>query len=656
MNKDMINIDDFVREKLGDQSEEQPAAPWLKMKALLDKEMPEKIAPVGFRYGKQLAVLAVVLLVGALCVGSYQQLSSVRHASQAASAAEQATQAVTANSTASATDPVPLDKNATSPATTVASAVQAKSLVATQDQVAEDTKTNAPQSALMTPKKAQHNGVKAVAQAEANTASNEYLVAQGKLQSNNTIAHNKKADAQAKGLNTVSNTVKADALSASVTSSNKGLPKDMRQQQTEVFAINTQPQTAKTPSAVKKTDIRSNAITTAATAPNNKTLSVSTNNTAQQKINESNSIHTDETHSDTMLATTIVTKEVATKGYPRKVVRVVDTIAKDKIVLGSTTAASQDVVTKKIVGATKPPQQKTSAGKNASAPIAAATAQTSNSNAQSNSQRKQSGSTQKHVLGSLLQQLNLPEAIANAKSDIRNAQFYWGFNGGFNYTYSSSINFKGIQFGPTGELVFNKHWSLFGAINYFNRSGSKKTVNDNFSSEKTTGVIDSTHGANYYFTVMSDSTNRYFNFSTVHSFEMPLAVRYAFKKLYLMGGVNLAYYLSVNVEKVEKVYNNVNPHVVVVNTTKPILLQTNPLLNSADFGSRFGVGYLLGVGYQINPSWQADLRMSTLFWDNAKGTGAQTLSNAFYRLPSVQISLGYQFNRSGIRPSFGPTP
>jgi hypothetical protein len=643
MNKDMINIDDFVREKLGAHSEEQNPAAWFKMKALLDKEMPERVVPVGFRYGKQLAALAVVLLVGALCVGSYQQLSSVRHASRAASAADQATQAVSANSTASATNPANLATNA-------APIGQAQLRLHKQDPVIEDAKANAPHSAgLIQPKMAQHYSAQAVAQVASNTPLNKRLVAQGKLQPNITIAQNKQTDAQAKGLKYARNIVKADAVSTATTSSTKDLPKAMRQQQTEVFASNTQQKTATTPVEPTRADMETAKVKTAATR-NKKTIPTPTMST-QPKVNELNSIRTEETHSDTMLATTIVTKELTTKGYPRKVVRIVDTIAKDKIVLGNNNSAAQ-----KTNGPTPPPQKKYRSSTNEAAPTAVTAQSSTHNNTQLNSQPKQVASTQKHVLASLLQQLNLPAAIANAKSDMRNAQFYWGFNGGLNYTYSNSINFKGIQFGPTGELVFNKHWSLFGAINYFNRSGSKKTVNDNFYSQKTTLDADSTKGANYYFTVSSDSTNRYFNFSTVHSFELPLAVRYAFKKLYLMGGINLAYYLRVNVEKVEKQYNNVNPHVVVVNTTRPILNATFPMLNSADFGSRFGVGYIFGLGYQISPSWQADLRMSTLFWDNAKGTGAQTLSDAFYRLPSVQISLGYQFNRSGLRTSFGPTP
>lgn len=656
MNKDMINIDDFVKEKLQSHSEEQYTAPWPKMKALLDKEKPEKVVPIGFRYGKQLSILAAVLLVGALCVGSYQ-LSSVRHAEQVANHTEQKDHALTVNSAmeSSATHPTPAEKNPANLAKNASAAVQTKSSLTKQDPIAVVAPVNTTQSAQMTPKKTQHKGAKSVAQAEANSSLNEHLDAQGNLQSNNTIAHNKQADAEAKGVITNNHTGKSIASGASAKSYTKALPKAMRQQQTNVSARSTQAIKATTPVVVNKADMKTFTVKTAATTHNTKTMPVS-NNGSQQKGNESNSIRADEAHSDTMLATTIVTKELATKGFPRKVVRVVDTIAKDKIVLGNTAAVSQDVNTKKVDEATKTQQLKASVGKNASTPMAAATAQTINNANQKNSQPKQIASTQKHVLASLFKQLNLPEAVANAKHDLRNAQFYWGFNGGLNYTYSSSINFKGIQFGPTGELVFNKHWSLFGAINYFNRSGSKKTVNDNFSSQKTSLDADSIKGANYYFTVSADSTNRYFNFSTVHSFEMPLAVRYAFKKLYVMGGVNLAYYLRVNVEKVEKQYNNVNPHVVVVNTTKPILMQTNPMLSSADFGSRFGVGYIIGVGYQINSSWQADLRMSTLFWDNAKGAGAQTLSNAFYRLPSVHISLGYQFNRSGLRASFGPTP
>lgn len=652
MNKDMINIDDFVREKLGAHSEEQDPAAWLRMKALLDKEMPEKLIPVGFRYGKQLAVLSVVLLLGVLCVGSYQQLTSVRQTSQVSSEVKQGAQALIAKRATRAVQPVHVEKNPTNLTRNVSSKGKTNLLVSKKDQIKADAKPNIAQSAaLIQPAKAERNTANAIAKTTTNAVG--HIVAKGKLKSNIAIAHNRQADAQ--GLNAVGNIAKVDAVSALTTSRPKGSLNGITQQPKEIAVRNAQQKTAIIPIANHKTDIEKNAAS--AKSSSKQSIAIPSSNAQAQNANESNSVRMGEMQSDTMLATTIVTKEFTSKGFPRKVVHVIDTIAKDKIVVGNNNSAAHTALADQKSALPLPPKQKKNrSGKNEAIPVAAVTAQVSNHNAQVNSQPKQVATAQKHTRTSLLQQLNLPEAIANAKSDMRHAQFYWGFNGGLNYTYSSSINFKGIQFGPTGELVFNKHWSLFGAINYFNRSGSKKTVNDNYAAEKTTVMADSILGSNYYFTVQSDSTNRYFNFSTVHSFEMPLAVRYAFKKLYVLGGINLAYYLRVNVEEVNKSYNNVNPHVLVVNTSKPILNTTQPMLNSADFGARFGVGYLFGLGYQINPSWQADVRMSSLFWDNAKGTGAQTLSNAFYRLPSVQISLGYQFNRSGLRPSFGPTP
>ena len=122
-----------------------------------------------------------------------------------------------------------------------------------------------------------------------------------------------------------------------------------------------------------------------------------------------------------------------------------------------------------------------------------------------------------------------------------------------------------------------------------------------------------------------------------------------------MTGINLAYYLGINVEEVAKPYSQTNQSFVQTNSTKPILKESKPTLTSSDFGSRMGMGYLLGAGFQITSAWQADLRLVQNFWDNAKGNGAQKISSDFYKLPSVQINIGYQLNRGKSKPTFGPT-
>ena len=58
---------------------------------------------------------------------------------------------------------------------------------------------------------------------------------------------------------------------------------------------------------------------------------------------------------------------------------------------------------------------------------------------------------------------------------------------------------------------------------------------------------------------------------------------------------------------------------------------------------------------KFHRQWQVDARMVNTFWDNSKGDGAKTLSKDFYKLPSLQFTVGYQFNRGKTKPTFGPT-
>jgi hypothetical protein len=181
-------------------------------------------------------------------------------------------------------------------------------------------------------------------------------------------------------------------------------------------------------------------------------------------------------------------------------------------------------------------------------------------------------------------------------------------------------------------------------------------VDDSYIDQHTTSVYDSLNSKGYWYTITTDSTNHYFNFSTLHSFEMPITLRYAFNKFYLMTGINVAYYLGLNVEEISNPKGVISSNPTAYQISKsPELTREQPKLNVTDFGTRYGIGYIFGAGYQINPSTQIDLRMVSTFWDNAKGNGAKQISKDFYRIPSVQINLNYQFNRGNKnRTSFGP--
>lgn len=75
MDKNFVKIDDLVRQRLGGVEEKEPAGAWGRMHDLLDREMPQK-RRIGIFYWRRIfSAVAVLSLVGTVCVGSYELAS-----------------------------------------------------------------------------------------------------------------------------------------------------------------------------------------------------------------------------------------------------------------------------------------------------------------------------------------------------------------------------------------------------------------------------------------------------------------------------------------------------------------------------------------------------------------------------------------------------
>jgi hypothetical protein len=664
MNKDMMNIDDFVREKLnGHPQKDDAAAAWPKMKELLDQEKPEKVAPFLFRWRKPMTFLGAAILLSALCVGGYE-LNQLRQTDKI-----QAPVAIENSANHSSQSIFTNNKNS-NPSSNKA-----------PNKDAEKNQSSTPNAQVENKHKEDiaHKPSNIAIQINTNTTNSP-------SENNNIASTNTKQDLGKENELTTKDHTKPKMLAAAAHAENEELnakkitgsdPKNNDHQslkETEGKKPNTANNTG-AQTAVKDLNLqhRKDEFVTNSAAHVGKKNKVKAESSNSLKENNTQKASPSKIPNDAIAAlisqdsiptTTIITKEKSSKGFPRKTYSQSDTIANGKVALqanpsNNTNAAKKD---KQNIASnqTIPLEQnkKTNTAREKSKDEFAAQAQNTPSKQANTVEQKNTATNlkkEKNKTGKLLEQLNLPQVAANAQRDLKNAQFYVGFSAGANQSLSKSNAFQGVQFGPSGELVLNKHWSLFGAIKYFNRSGGKKTINDSYAKEV---AIDSTpkiSGANWYYNVHTDSTNRYFNFSTLHSFELPMTIRYAFNKFYVMTGINLAYYLGINVEEVAKAHSQINQSFVQTNSTALILKESKPTLASSDFGSRLGLGYVLGAGYQITTSWQVDLRLVQNFWDNAKGNGAQKLSKDFYKLPSVQINIGYQLNRGKSKPTFGPT-
>lgn len=230
--------------------------------------------------------------------------------------------------------------------------------------------------------------------------------------------------------------------------------------------------------------------------------------------------------------------------------------------------------------------------------------------------------------------LNLAERLTNTFNEVKyklgSAEFAPGLTAGINGTFFGPNSFKGFQFGLTGAFELDDNWSCMAELKYFHR------MNNDYSMDVTYNKYRPTAGGYY-----KDSTLVSYGFSTLHSFELPITMRYTAAKFSFFLGGNFLYTLSVNTGGAEQLVDPNSLPIVSANTAN-----TTPAIRESDFGGRFGVGYTCGIAYKVSPNVMLDFRNVQTVWDNAKASGSQSVSNQLYKSPSLQFSLFYRLGAS----------
>lgn len=553
MDKNLIHIDDLVRQRLNGEEEERAGA-WLRMKDLLDKDMPNKAA--GFAWRKTLVSAAVVVALATAGLTAYEMSSSFRGNAIGSNAEKAANPSFATN----------------------------KATEKTNNTTANNTKSELPiveNQSNVNP----NSGTTTVV-----TTTNDHSKS-----TNKTHSANKTTNA-----NTSNNVIPAP--SASVGKDVIAKNNNVNQPQQTTSPGTTTPNT--TPDGNRK---ENNGGSLASVNPPSQGNQRSTPETAGTKMKEVPfETYNNKTSVDPLTGKETYTRELIDQGTTMVPVPSTPEVA----ALDPNKELSAPP--KQFIPMGPPPDEFPSMLAN---------------NANSKHESKNAGKMTKGGKGWNFNAFK--EFLDRADYQLGQTKINTGIVGGLNSTFGN-YGMRGFNVGLYTNFVFNPFWSVKVEGKYVQRFNNNANTYDNDYTKYTPGT-------NGMFT--QEEKRHFFKYSTASSLEMPIMLTYSNNSdkanhWKLFGGANLAYFFNIKAEETERT--------TVTGSVATAPATTSPMTLS-DFNSRFGLGYVVGGGYQFNKQLGLDMRMTHMVSDNAKGKGAQQISKDLYKTPSLQLTLSYRF-------------
>lgn len=625
MDKNMINIDEFVKQRLEGVEENERAGAWLNMRDLLDEKMPLSPVKGVFNWRKYLAATGSLLLLTLFSFGGYELLSeknvftsSLGKIGSASSTSAQPTeQKFSADKKATSFDSQHAQEanaivNSSSARTENNSSTTAIQKPTTTYQTADKINKEVALNTLKTKSTTTTNKVAKEHKAQTVNKTSKHQ----ELTTSKEAVGSKEAVISNKSINTqplVSNNPQHLVGHSTPLPSNTSV--------TTTSTNNTAGSTTTPPKATSellRTSTSNHPSTTNATttggehnATANQEATVSSGNS---KPNQS--IDNLVTSIDSIRKITVVER---TKVNPKtKAVSVVrDTLSIGKMAIEQPVASSKS---QGILG-------NSANASNEVQPQSGMKQQLTVAEADSKGLTNLSSKKVKSSKSGMYSSDAFRQRIENTKFRLQQVRFYPGITFGMNsFLFGPSSMMGGYQVGMSGIVKFDEKWSMLAELKFIQRFNQNMKVSDNYWKIGT--ITGNEYEANFI--------EHYFKFSTVNSVELPLAIRYAYKRLQCFAGGNFVYNFNVNPEEVTRMYE--------VNTYQGNSFERNTVTTIAvdDFGSRFSIGYLLGAGYEVTPAFLVDLRMTNNFWDNAAGSGPRKVSKQLYYQPSFQLSVTYR--------------
>lgn len=214
-------------------------------------------------------------------------------------------------------------------------------------------------------------------------------------------------------------------------------------------------------------------------------------------------------------------------------------------------------------------------------------------------------------------------------------------------TSISQHNFGGFHFGVNNLIPVNNYFTVLTELKLFYRNNSGFTINDTKSVIKDQSednvTLSSTNQTIY--STQSEQTVKKYNFKHFSMLELPILLQGHYRSLMAYGGLNLSYNFKLKTNEIIQSSSHSQIDTLDNSIPHPTPLEKSFEFSKDDFRSRFGIGYVVGAGYNFNPNIYIDLRVSQNVWDNAKTSAQREVSNGFFKVPYIQFSVGYRFKK-----------
>ncbi|HEY1033098.1 MAG TPA: hypothetical protein VGD89_15080 [Flavipsychrobacter sp.] len=601
MDKNMVNIDDLLRQRLTGGEEEERAGAWLKMRDLLDEKMPEKVVAV-YNWRRMFTYAAGLLLLASATVGSYKAYEAFRAASENVKAGNGAATAASKTSGGLVSG---MEGNITANSAATASNTAAAN-ANVSNTVSENPETNGNNSADGAATNATNNKIVAAAgkPTKVSKAMQDVIATSDKVV--NSVKINKKS-----------------LLSALVFTKPATLPVD---QMAYTPSLN-----ENMPSFQVDYSDATNSNGTGSTVYNNGTTnSNQPGNTgiivAGNTGNERKKLSPEETNPRYKKEQRIVDSfnMVAIRESNRKGYRTEDTFNMGKIGIERTIPVTDNANTNTVA---------------ANADITPAAALPADAAAEKGAYAPLSDFKTESKKRKSYNPNRFEEMIRNARLDLTGVTLRPGIVAGITST-TGNYNMMGVQFGIAGIMTMSEKWSMFAELKYIYRFGNGKSVTNQYNQ-----LIDSGKSGNQMVYRYEDRTN-YYEFATNSSVELPVALRYSIRRVNLIAGINASYHFAMNPSPRDEVYKREIVGEPGMSSQLNAEWKKDARVTYNDFGSRFSMGGVLGIGYQITPAVGVDIRATQSVWDNVTTRGALQVSKYLYRTTNFQVNFVYRFSNN----------